>query len=163
MDFTQKYQNTIKKLLALNRALGEKTTAKLVGSLRDLRDMVENISQQPDIALRGGVYREMAKADVFTTKVDGCEFGYKIEDCGLHMRRKVFIQWPGYKLEEIPPEQQEPYMVAAFEVLLDRGQSMPEVDVINNGKCFLFTQDFMPLLLTRIEDVKPGMGIVSTN
>jgi hypothetical protein len=54
-----------RKALKLDQAAIQKLT--------DLFYFVNNINKTPDLALRGGVYREIAKAEVFTTKFDGWE------------------------------------------------------------------------------------------
>lgn len=113
----------------------------LVQKLLNLKDFVENLSRQPDIALRGGVYKELAKADIMTITHDNWVIGYKVIPHAIHIfnpnkmedwtvTRRIFVKVEGYKLEEIPEEQSNPIMVAVFDVFLDRQQEAPSIELI---------------------------------
>lgn len=102
----------------------------LVQKLFSLKDLVENLSRQPDIALRGGVYKELAKADIMTITHDNWVIGYKVIPRAISDLRRIFVKVEGYKLEEIPDEQSNPIMVAIFNVFLDKHQEAPSIELI---------------------------------
>lgn len=105
----------------------------LVQKLLNLKDFVENLSRQPDIALRGGVYRELAKVDIMTITHDNWIIGYKVIPQGISDLRRIFIKVKGYKLSEIPEEQSNPIMIAIFDVFLDRQQEIPNIELISQN------------------------------
>jgi len=115
--------------------------------LVDLFTFVNNINITPDLALRGGVYRELAKADIFTQRGDGWEVGYKLTDKGVVLERKIFVKFE-QPIAEIPESQRNPIMVAVMETFLEKGQAMPHVDQISPF-CVVLVQNVMPLLLTQ--------------
>jgi hypothetical protein len=114
--------------------------------LADLFYFVNNINKTPDLALRGGVYREIAKADVFSTSFDGWEVGYKLEDYGVFFRRKIFLKCE-QPLKEVPHKQINPIMAAVMETFLESGQDMPKLEQISEF-AVLLQQDVIPILLT---------------
>ena len=123
-----------------------KSDTKLLPILEGLREFVDTINQSPDLALRGGIYRGIEKADVQTVRVDGLEIGYKLEDHGVFMRRKVFVKAPGYRMEDIPHEEIEPAIVAVMDVFFVQGAGMPSLQQIAPD-CMLVQQDVIPMLL----------------
>ena len=114
----------------------------------DLFTFVNTLGKTPDLALRGGVYRQIADAEVHTQSFDGWEVGYKIEDLGMVWRRKIFLKCE-QPLAEIPEDQKNPVMAAVFEVFLEKGQGPPEIEQISEF-CVLVAQDVMPLLMTEM-------------
>jgi hypothetical protein len=123
-----------------------------VQALTDLFYFVNNLNKTPDLSLRGGVYKEIAKVDVFTASFDGWEVGYKVEDMGYTIRRKIFLKCE-QPLAEIPDAQKDPVLAAVFEVFLEKGQGMPQVDQISEF-CVMVEQDIIPLLMT---ELKPNL------
>ena len=116
-----------------------------VTMLMDLFAFVNNLNKAPDLALRGGIYKELADADVYTQNFDGWEVGYKIEDHGLHLKRKIFVKCE-QPLKEIPDDQKNPVIAAVFEVFLEKGQSLPQIEQISEF-CVMIQQDVIPLLM----------------
>jgi len=129
----------------------QEPSENLLGELIALRTFVDNINAAPDLAMRNGVYQGLDKKKVFCTKIDGIVYGYQLEDHGVFMRRKIFIQTPGYQLAEIPEDQKDVKVTAAFMAMLDKGQSDPSIEMIAPD-ALLVTQDFMPLVLTRVNN-----------
>jgi hypothetical protein len=125
-----------RKALKLDQAAIQKLT--------DLFYFVNNINKTPDLALRGGVYREIAKAEVFTTKFDGWE------------RRKIFLKCE-QPLKEIPDNQKTPIAAAVMQVFLEKGQDIPQIDQISEF-CVMFQQDIIPLLLTELKPNLVSLG-----
>lgn len=135
-----------------------KADKKLIPVLQDLRWMVENINKLPDITKRGGKFSGIDPNMVYTTKVDGWEFGYKLEDHGLHMTRKIFIKNLEAKFSEIPDKEKDPVMIAVFDTMLDRG--MPGTEIVPIAEdCIMITQDFVPLVLTKSDSAKGHIKI----
>ena len=48
-----------------------KINEAFIKKMVDLKDMVENINKQPNIALRGSTYKELDKRDMYTFKDSG--------------------------------------------------------------------------------------------
>jgi len=119
---------------------------RAIDRLVELFVFVNNINRTPDLALRGGVYKEIAQADVFTASFDGWEVGYKLEDHTLFLTRKVFLKCE-QPFSEIPDDQRNPIMAAVLEVFCERGQDIPQVAQISPF-AILIEQNVMPLLLT---------------
>lgn len=134
------------KLRTLNRTF-LKLDKRAIELLVELFQFVNNIKLTPDLALRGGVYRELAHADIMTQSFDGWEVGYKLEDFDLFQRRKVFIKCE-QPLREIPEKEKDPILAAVFDVFLERGQGMPEIEQISEF-ALLLTQDVIPMVLTQ--------------
>lgn len=116
-----------------------------IGRLLELFVFVNNINKTPDLALRGGVYKEIAKADIFTQSFDGWEVGYKLEDHGMFMRRKIYFKCQ-QPLDEVPHEQADPVFTAVLDVFLEKGQDIPIVTQISPF-AVLVEQDVIPLLM----------------
>lgn len=119
--------------------------ARAATALADLRSWVENINKAPALALRGNTFSELDKTLVHSVKYDGFEIGYKMEDHGVFMRRKVFIRATGYDIAEIPQEQIEPVCNAILDVFIDTGGQVPSIERVSLD-CLLLTQDFMPVV-----------------
>lgn len=146
-----------KKKKKLHRSF-VKQDKRLKEELKNLRSFVETINRTPDLALRGGVYKEIAHAQIFTLCMDGVEVGYKVEEHGLWFKRKIFVKFPGYKFDEIPDEQRDPIVMSVFAAMLDRGQRPHEIEIIDNGNCLLVEQEFMPLTLVYDKNLPRGKG-----
>lgn len=134
---------TKKSKLPKNRKIPKLDKTAML-KLMDLRMFVDTVNRTPDLALRGGIYREIDKAEVFVQSFDGWEVGYKLEDHGVFMKRKVFIKCEQH-LDEIPDDQKDPVFNAVMEVFIDRGQSLPEIEPIAPD-AVLIQQNFMPLV-----------------
>lgn len=121
---------------------------KIQAKLEDLRHFVENFNVIPKISLRGEqTYRELKQDEIYTTKVDGWEFGYKLEEFANGMfRRKIYVKVPGYRLEDVEEEERKAIMIAVFNACLDQGQGMVDVQQTNLDT-LLITQDFQPIFL----------------
>jgi hypothetical protein len=143
----------------LHRSFIERDT-KLKDRLKDLRAIVETINKLPDMALRGGVFKQLAKTDIFTAHIDGILVGYKLDDLGIFMRRRIYLEFPGYKLPEIPENQKDPVMAAIFDVFLDYGMQIPEIDIQREGEVVMIQQHFLPLMLVKDPLLKKGEGNV---
>jgi len=114
--------------------------------LEGLRDFVDNINRAPVIALRRGIYQGINKDQVFTTRFDGFEIGYHLEDMGTMMRKTVYIKLPGEDIGEIPEGQIEPVCNTVMDIFIDRGQAPPTVGRCAKD-CIQIIQVFVPLTM----------------
>lgn len=112
----------VKKPIKLDKVLIE----KLLG----LKELVENLSSQSDIALRGGVYKELASADILTVSHDNWIIGYKVFPGLISNINRIFVKVEGYLLAEVPDIESNPVMMAIFDVFLDRQQESPTIEMI---------------------------------
>ncbi|MFX0114192.1 MAG: hypothetical protein ACFFB3_06565 [Candidatus Hodarchaeota archaeon] len=118
----------------MGKTLKVKPIKELFEKLLHLKELVENLSRQPDIALRGGVYKEIAIADIMTVKHDNWVIGYKVIPSLISETRRIWIKVEGYKLSEIPDIEANPIMVTIFDVFLDRQQEAPVIiDMFNDA------------------------------
>ncbi len=134
-----------------NRIL--KADTKIQDALEALRNFLDNINKTASLALRGPIYKGVDPKVVQTIKVDGVEFGYKVEDHVIFIRRIIYIKFPGYKVEEIGDPDRERIMTAVFNVFIVPGAGMPEIGQIAVD-CLRITQDIVPLMLV---ERKPGL------
>ena len=125
-----------------------KLDQKAINKMVELFQFVNNINKTPDLALRGGVYKEIAHADVFTISFDGWEVGYKLIDQGLSLKRRIFLKCE-QPLHEIPKEQKDPILGAIFEVFLEKGQGQPQIEQISEFAVKV-EQDVIPFTLTEL-------------
>jgi len=98
-----------------------------------------------------------APGQVMTSKKDGWEFGCKIEDLGITMRRKVFIK-AEQPLAEIPEKDKDPVINVVMDVMLDRGQPATAIEVISSD-CIMIVQDFVPILMEKSDTAKTHIKI----
>ena len=116
--------------------------------LESLRYFVDNFNKTSKMDLKGNnIYRELKNDEIYTTKIDGWEFGYKLEEYANGMfRRKVYVKVPGYKIEDVAEEERKAVMIAVFNGTLDQGAG--EVEIYHTAPdTLLITQDFMPIYL----------------
>lgn len=129
---------------------------RIKSELQELRHFVDNFNVVPKLSLRGDdspTYKQLSEAEVFTTKVDGWEFGYQLEEYPTFFRRKIFVMTPGYKLEDVDEEERKGILTAVYDACLDRGSGM--IDVLQTAdNCLLIQQDFMPVFLS---EASPGL------
>ena len=122
---------------------------RIQGELESLRHFVDNFNVTPKITMRGHkqTFRELQADEVYTTDVDGWEFGYKLEEfADGWFRRKVYVKVPGYKLEDVEEEERKAVMVAVFNACLDKGASQAEIEQTDIDT-LLITQMFLPIYL----------------
>lgn len=107
--------------------------------LEGLRDFVDNMATQK-------VGFDYNKEAVQTVTYEGIEYGYKLEDHLVSMRRKIFIKTLDYKSDEIPHDQFQPIVTAVFKVFVIHGAALPSIENLTPN-CILMTQDFIPMVL----------------
>lgn len=115
---------------------------RIKAELEVLRNWVDNFNKV-DLKLSltpNDTYKSLSAAEVFTTKVDGWEFGYKLEEYPTFMRRKVYVKAPE-PFDKIPEHERKPVVAAVYEACLDRGSGEIDVQLVNTD-CLLITQDF---------------------
>jgi len=123
-----------------------KFDTELMGVLVDLRMFVDMKGTAPEIAYRNGIYQTLDPDTVYTKKVDGWEFGYRLIDLGNGFyRRRIFVMCE-QKLDTVPDEQKEPVVNTVFEVFLDKGAGEVSIEPISEFTVRI-EQDFMPMLL----------------
>ena len=132
---------------------------RIKAELESLRHFVDNFNITPKIALRPGspteeTYRQLDAGQVFTTKIDGWEFGYKLEEFPTFFRRKVYVKVLGHKISEVPEEERKAVVTAVFDATLDRASTI-EIEQIADD-CLLIWQDFMPIFL---HEHQPGVVV----
>lgn len=118
---------------------------RITAGLMDLRMFVDNINRAPDIMMRHGIFQQIDKDTVMTKTIDGWEFGYKLEDNGVMLKRKIFVKCE-QPLAEVLDEEKDPVVQAVFSVFFDTGQGTPEIEIISDFS-LMFTQSVMPLLM----------------
>jgi len=133
-----------------NRIL--KVDTKVQDALESLSDHVDNLMRS-GLALRGSVYKAPDRKEVYTVKVDGVEFGYRLEDHQIYMRRVVYMKVPGYRISDISEDERARIMTALFNVFFLPGGKVPESRQIAPD-CLLFVHDFVPDILV---EKKPGL------
>ena len=94
---------------------------------------------------------------VMTSKKQGWEFGCKVEDLGVCMRRKVFIK-AEQPFSEIPREQKDPIINVVMDEMLDRGTPATSVEAIAPD-CVMIVQDFVPILLQKTDTARGHIKI----
>jgi len=115
-------------------------------AMMDLFMFVNNINQAPDLAIRGGVYKKIAEADVFTVKFNGWVVGYKLEDHNIFFRRKIFLNCE-QPLRTVPEEQKDPVLGALMDIFLEKGQSLPSI-TYTDETALVVQQDVIPFVMT---------------
>lgn len=109
----------------------------------DLRQMVDNLNNAPDLALRGGVFKKLDPEQVFTVKIHGWEVGYQLKEFKFHMLRKVFVK-AEQPLNEIPEKEKNPVIQGAMECFIDKGSGEVNIEPIAPD-CVMISQAFIPL------------------
>jgi len=115
--------------------------ARIAAEIGALRDFVDNFNKVPKLALRNGLFRQMDSSDVYSTRVDGWEIGYKLEELqGGSLRRKVFIKTHNGRLTDVHYEELRDVLSTVFDTALDVG--MPaQIDQIAHD-CIMIRQTF---------------------
>lgn len=116
-----------------------KADTKVQEALEALADYVDHNKQR--ITVVGDVFRN--RDQLQTVKVDGCVFGYRLEDHKIYMRRVIFMKVPGYKVSDISEDERARIMTAIFNVFMMPGNRPPKTKQIAPD-CLLFEQDFIP-------------------
>lgn len=99
-----------------------------------------------------------APGQVMVTKMDGWEFGCKVEELGADLfRRKVFIR-PDQPFNTIPKAERDSVMALVFDVMLDKSAPADELEVLAPN-CILISQMFLPVLLQKTETAKGHITI----
>lgn len=132
-----------------------KTLLKPDGRLRaacdELRTWVEHFNKVPSIALRGERYGPLDPAQIYTTRVENVEIGYKLEeilplivemDQLPTMRRTVYVKLHDYKFAEVPKADRETIVSAVLDAFMDQQQGIPDMDFNKDGDVMKLTQDF---------------------
>ena len=124
----------------------------IYNALVDLRATVDNINSLPSVALRGDSYKQIDKSSLMTVSVDGFCFGYKITAVPFseELEKKVFIKCLECTLDDIPPEQIKPVLMAVFDAFLEQNDSIPEITQIAKDSIVL-TQNFIPMYLVELK------------
>ncbi len=132
-----------------NRIL--KPDTRVQDALTALAEHVDHLGS--GVALKGGVFKPRDPKTVHTVKVDGVEFGYRLENHIIYLRRSVFMKVPGYRVSDISEDERQRIMTALFNVFFMPGNKPPEIEQIAQD-CLLFTQDFVPEIAV---ERKPGL------
>lgn len=136
-----------KRILAESRQIKE--------ACDELRHWVEHFNRVPGIALRGGVYRQLDPGQIYTTKIQDVEIGYKLEEVAPllveldtlpTMKRTVFVKFLGGPLNRLDEQSREAILTAVFGAFVDEQQEIPDLDVIAPD-CLRMTQKFKVAVL----------------
>lgn len=149
----------------------------LIPILEGLRDTVDNIGKQPLIADRNGVFRPIdVNAMITSIQYSGVEIGYRLHMGRLEgykcvpdpdiLTREIVMRFE-QPLVTIPDDQQDPIVLAVFDVFLEQQQGEVSMETFLFGSvhkenrlhisrlddryhdCHRFTQEFSPLILMR--------------
>ena len=124
--------------------------------LTALRHFVDNFNVTPKIALRAGdTYKQLAQAEIFTTRLDGWMFGYKLEEYPTFFKRKIYVKCMDGKLSEVPEPERQAVVTSVFEACLDIAQGEVEIH-LTDPNTLLITQEFSPIFLT---EQSPGLVV----
>ena len=94
---------------------------------------------------------------VMMAKQDGWQFGCKVEDHDLFMRRKVFVK-AEQPFSTIPESEKDPIMNVVMDEMLDPGTPATSIEAIAPD-CVMIVQDFVPLLLQKTDTAKTHIKI----
>lgn len=94
---------------------------------------------------------------VMTSKSGGWEFGCKVEDHDLFMRRKIFVK-AEQPMATIPEREKDPVMAVVFDVMLDQGAPATSIEAIAHD-CVMIVQDFVPILLQKTNTARGHIKI----
>jgi len=128
-----------------------KPDAKLREACDELRHFVEHFNKVPSIALRGARYGPLDPEEIFATRVDNVQVGYKLEeilpllvemDQLPTMRRTVYVKLHDYKFDEVPEEDRDTIISAVLDAFMDQQQTIPDMDINRDGDVMKLTQDF---------------------
>ena len=92
-----------------------------------------------------------------TSKLEGWEFGCKVEDHDKFMRRKIFVK-AEQPFCDIPRTDKDPVINVVMDVMLDQGSPNTEIHAIAPD-CILISQDFVPFLLEKKDTAKTHIKI----
>ena len=120
----------------MNETLGEK--------LVELREHVHQLNSQPALVLRGNTFK--APDEIPIVKHDNWAIGYTLDEGEIAVKRSVFIKIEKHKFDEIPEEDREKVFNLCFDVFFDKGEAVPEINVIADD-AIAVTQYFMPAYL----------------
>jgi len=81
---------------------------------------------------------------VMTAKRDGWEFGCKVEDHNLFMRRKVFVK-AEQPFRSIPEREKDPVMAVVMDEMLEQGTPATSIEILGPNSVMI-VQDFVPIL-----------------
>ena len=104
---------------------------RLKEALLDLKETTERAMNTPNLKLMGGIYREMAEAELFTVTLNNLEVGYRIirkPEKELTETRKVFVHLHGFRFDELTDEEKDPIMGAVFDTFLSKQANLPDVE-----------------------------------
>lgn len=82
---------------------------------------------------------------IWSVKADGVEIGYRRQMFRTYINRQVFIKVPGHKISDISEGQRQMIMSAVFNVFLQPGANMPDIDLIAPD-CLLVQQMSIPMV-----------------
>jgi hypothetical protein len=123
--------------------MGKKPNNKALKYADSLRPMLKDLywsANNPNVC--GAV-----PGAVMMAKRDGWEFGCKVEDHNLFMRRKVFVK-AEQSWTTIPDAQKDPIMSVVMDEMLDPGTPATSIEILAND-CVMIVQDFVPILLQK--------------
>lgn len=128
-----------------------KPDGRLRSACEELREWVEHFNKVPSIALRGERYGPLDPTQIFTTRVENVEIGYKLEellplvveiDQLPTMRRTVYVKLHGYRFAEVPDDERGNLVSAVLDAFMDQQQRVPEMEFNREGDVMKLTQDF---------------------
>jgi len=79
---------------------------------------------------------------IFTTNVDGWEFGYQLKDLGIHMLRNIYIK-SEQPLEELTKEERDPIIKGVLDVFIDRAVGDVGIEPLGPNSLKI-SQTFLP-------------------
>jgi hypothetical protein len=118
----------------------QKKKLRYIDSLRPLLQDLRWAAHNPNVI-------GATPGQVMTSKADGWEFGCKVEDHDLFMRRKVHIK-AEQPLHTIPAREKDPVVNTVMDEMLDQGTPATSIEVIAKD-CIMIVQDFVPILLQK--------------
>lgn len=127
--------------------MGNRVIVKEIQAFTDaligLRETVHAVRGDKSVQLRGGVFKELAKAQILTLNFDNWEVGYRRMDRRIVQKVEVFVKVKGYTFDEVPDSQKDQYMRSIISVFFSTDSEMPKVFTINPSTVRL-TQTTVP-------------------
>jgi hypothetical protein len=144
--------------LAKNKRMKEviKLDKRLLEACNDLRQQVENPTNDSEIIMEQGIYKRRNPEAIMTIRVDGVVVGYKVKESSkLEMNpyydRYCYIRTPDHRLSDLTAKEMAVIKYTVLEAFFEPQQGNIHTEVIGDG-AILMTQRFMVAFPYKFQD-----------